>query len=83
MFKILILFCVRLDGVASRRKYGASCRHNEAMKQDGAKEGQQRNSRLRLGTYQYLDMHMAIASALTTFENEVNPLLKQKAGPGT
>jgi len=37
----------------------------------------------RLGTYQYLDMHMAIASALTTFENEVNPLLKQKAGPGT
>ena len=25
----------------------------------------------RLGTYQYLDMHMAIASALTTFENDV------------
>ena len=25
----------------------------------------------RLGTYQYLDMHMAIASALTTFENDL------------
>lgn len=37
----------------------------------------------RLGTYQYLDMHMAIASALTTFDNEVNPLLKQRAGTGT
>ena len=29
----------------------------------------------RLGSYQYLDMHMAIASAFTTFENEVCPLL--------
>jgi UDP-galactopyranose mutase len=29
----------------------------------------------RLGSYQYLDMHMAIASAFTTFENEVRPLL--------
>lgn len=27
----------------------------------------------RLGTYQYLDMHMAIASALTTFENLLVP----------
>jgi UDP-galactopyranose mutase len=27
----------------------------------------------RLGTYKYLDMHMAIASALTTFENKVFP----------
>lgn len=27
----------------------------------------------RLGTYQYLDMHMAIASALTTFDNEISP----------
>jgi UDP-galactopyranose mutase len=26
----------------------------------------------RLGTYKYLDMHMAIASALTLFENEIN-----------
>ena len=29
----------------------------------------------RLGSYQYLDMHMAIASALTTFDNEVVPRL--------
>ncbi|GGM08791.1 UDP-galactopyranose mutase [Nakamurella endophytica] len=29
----------------------------------------------RLGTYQYLDMHMAIASALTLFDNEVRPRL--------
>jgi UDP-galactopyranose mutase len=27
----------------------------------------------RLGTYQYLDMHMAIASALTAFDNEISP----------
>jgi UDP-galactopyranose mutase len=27
----------------------------------------------RLGSYKYLDMHMAIASALTTYENEVKP----------
>lgn len=27
----------------------------------------------RLGTYQYLDMHMAIASALTMFDNEIVP----------
>ncbi len=29
----------------------------------------------RLGTYQYLDMHMAIGAALSTFENKVTPLL--------
>lgn len=29
----------------------------------------------RLGTYLYLDMHMAIASALNTFESQVAPLL--------
>ena len=29
----------------------------------------------RLGTYQYLDMHMAIASALRLFEREVLPLI--------
>jgi UDP-galactopyranose mutase len=28
----------------------------------------------RLGTYKYLDMHMAIASALTAFENRIRPL---------
>jgi UDP-galactopyranose mutase len=27
----------------------------------------------RLGSYKYLDMHMAIASALTVFENEIEP----------
>ena len=30
----------------------------------------------RLGSYQYLDMHMAIGSALTMFENELAPILK-------
>ncbi|MGL4306285.1 MAG: UDP-galactopyranose mutase [Mycobacteriaceae bacterium] len=30
----------------------------------------------RLGTYQYLDMHMAIASALTLFENTLAPHLR-------
>jgi UDP-galactopyranose mutase len=28
----------------------------------------------RLGTYQYLDMHMAIGSALSMFENKLRPL---------
>ena len=27
----------------------------------------------RLGTYQYLDMHMAIGSALTMFDNKIAP----------
>ena len=31
----------------------------------------------RLGSYQYLDMHMAIASALTTYANQVAPLLSR------
>jgi len=31
----------------------------------------------RLGSYKYLDMHMAIASALQIFENEVLPKLKR------
>jgi UDP-galactopyranose mutase len=30
----------------------------------------------RLGTYQYLDMHMAIASALSMFENKLRPLFE-------
>jgi UDP-galactopyranose mutase len=30
----------------------------------------------RLGSYQYLDMHMAIASALTAYENEIGPAWK-------
>jgi len=31
----------------------------------------------RLGTYQYLDMHMAIASALTLFENKLVPFYEE------
>ena len=34
----------------------------------------------RLGTYKYLDMHMAIASALTAFENRIRPLLASVGG---
>jgi UDP-galactopyranose mutase len=34
----------------------------------------------RLGTYQYLDMHMAIGSALSMFENKLRPLF---ARPGS
>jgi UDP-galactopyranose mutase len=30
----------------------------------------------RLGSYQYLDMHMAIASALTAYDNEIAPTLR-------
>ena len=33
----------------------------------------------RLGTYQYLDMHMAIASALNTYENTLAPHLRDGA----
>jgi len=33
----------------------------------------------RLGTYQYLDMHMAIGSALTMFENKLRPLFSGRA----
>jgi UDP-galactopyranose mutase len=33
----------------------------------------------RLGSYQYLDMHMAIASALTVFENEISQQLRTKS----
>jgi UDP-galactopyranose mutase len=32
----------------------------------------------RLGSYQYLDMHMAIASALTAYDNEIGPCLMQR-----
>lgn len=34
----------------------------------------------RLGTYQYLDMHMAIASALTAWDNEIGPELARNSG---
>ncbi|GAB3144495.1 UDP-galactopyranose mutase [Marisediminicola antarctica] len=33
----------------------------------------------RLGTYKYLDMHMAIGSALTMFENKLKPLFSARA----
>ncbi len=33
----------------------------------------------RLGSYQYLDMHMAIASALTAYSNQIAPLVKRPA----
>lgn len=32
----------------------------------------------RLGTYQYLDMHMAIASALQTFRNVIAPMVERR-----
>jgi len=32
----------------------------------------------RLGSYKYLDMHMAIASALTAFENRIQPWLQAR-----
>jgi UDP-galactopyranose mutase len=34
----------------------------------------------RLGTYQYLDMHMAIASALTMYDNRLRPHFTGRAG---
>ena len=36
----------------------------------------------RLGTYQYLDMHMAIASALTMYDNTLAPHLRDGAPLG-
>ena len=33
----------------------------------------------RLGTYKYLDMHMAIGSALSMFENKLKPLFEAKS----
>ena len=35
----------------------------------------------RLGTYQYLDMHMAIGSALSMYENKLRPLFDRSASP--
>jgi UDP-galactopyranose mutase len=34
----------------------------------------------RLGTYRYLDMHMAIASALTMYDNRLRPLFTGRTG---
>lgn len=33
----------------------------------------------RLGTYQYLDMHMAIASALTAYDRDISPALQRRS----
>jgi UDP-galactopyranose mutase len=33
----------------------------------------------RLGTYQYLDMHMAIGAALSMYENKLKPVLAKDA----
>ena len=37
----------------------------------------------RLGTYKYLDMHMAIGSALTMFDNRIRPFFDRAALDGT
>ena len=34
----------------------------------------------RLGTYKYLDMHMAIGSALSMFDNKLQPALRRRRG---
>src|SRR5699024_4273942 len=51
-----------------------------------AKEETERNAVFfggRLGTYQYLDMHMAIASAMSMFDNQlVEALGAARAGDG-
>ncbi len=36
----------------------------------------------RLGGYRYLDMHMAIASALTLFDNDLRPRLERRLRTG-
>ena len=33
----------------------------------------------RLGTYKYLDMHMAIGSALSMYDNKLKPLFAEGA----
>ena len=36
----------------------------------------------RLGTYKYLDMHMAIGSALSMFDNKLTAALRRRCGAG-
>ena len=50
----------------------------EAYRRLAAEEAEQHNVLFggRLGTYQYLDMHMAIASALTLFDNQLRPFFE-------
>ena len=53
----------------------------EAYRRLAAAESEQNNVLFggRLGTYQYLDMHMAIASALTLFDNQLRPFFESGA----
>ena len=50
----------------------------EAYRRLAAEEAEQHNVLFggRLGTYQYLDMHMAIAAALTLFDNQLRPFFE-------
>ena len=50
----------------------------EAYRRLAAAESEQHNVLFggRLGTYQYLDMHMAIAAALTLFDNQLRPFFE-------
>ncbi|OEY24221.1 UDP-galactopyranose mutase [Corynebacterium sp. BCW_4722] len=50
----------------------------EAYRRLAATESEQNNVLFggRLGTYQYLDMHMAIAAALTLFDNQIRPFFE-------
>ncbi|GAA1165495.1 UDP-galactopyranose mutase [Corynebacterium glaucum] len=50
----------------------------EAYRRLAAEESEQNNVLFggRLGTYQYLDMHMAIAAALTLFDNQLRPFFE-------
>ena len=49
-----------------------------AYRELAARESEENNVLFggRLGTYQYLDMHMAIASALTLFDNQLRPFFE-------
>ena len=53
----------------------------EAYRRLAADESEQNNVLFggRLGTYQYLDMHMAIAAALTLFDNQLRPFFESDA----
>ena len=53
----------------------------EAYRRLAADESEQNNVLFggRLGTYQYLDMHMAIAAALTLFDNQLRPFFESGA----
>jgi len=58
-----------------------SARDRERLKRYRARAEKEPNVYFggRLGTYKYLDMHMAIASALTLVENQLGPRLTNRA----